>query len=95
MIQIISSSQAKLLMAEGAQLIDVRSEAEFRQGAAPGAKNLPIQKLKAIAGDLDVKKPIIVYCRTGGRSAKAQELLQRIGFQQVHNAGAMHNYLSD
>lgn len=95
MIQIISSSEAKSLMAQGAQLIDVRSEAEFRQGAAPGARNLPIQKLEATAADLDVKKPVIVYCRTGGRSAKAQQLLQGIGFQHVHNAGALHNYLSD
>ena len=95
MIHIISSSQAKTLMAQGAQLIDVRSEGEFRQGAAPGAKNLPIQKLKSKVGDLDAKKPVIVYCRTGGRSAKAQQLLLGIGFQQVHNAGALHNYLSD
>ena len=95
MIQIISSSEAKSLMAQGAQLIDVRSETEFNQGAAPGAQNFPIQKLQANATGLDTKKPVIVYCRTGGRSARAQQLLQGFGFQQVHNAGAMHNYLSD
>ena len=95
MIQIISSSEAKNLMAQGAQLIDVRSETEFNQGAAPGAKNLPIQNLKSGVADLDTKKPVIVYCRTGGRSAKAQQLLQGFGFQNVHNAGAMYNYLSD
>lgn len=82
-------------MAQGAQLIDVRSEVEFNQGAAPGARNLPIHNLQAGAGKLDIKKPVIVYCRTGGRSAKAQQLLKKFGFAQVHNAGALHNYLSE
>jgi len=94
-MHIISSIQAKTLMEQGAQLIDVRTESEFKQGAAPGAKNLPVQTLTVNAAKLDQQKPVIVYCRTGGRSAKAQALLQEVGFHQVHNAGALHNYLSD
>ncbi|HFE37422.1 MAG TPA: rhodanese-like domain-containing protein, partial [Gammaproteobacteria bacterium] len=77
------------------QLFDVRTEAEFVQGAVPGARNVPVQYLKAKAGNLDSNKPVIVYCRTGGRSAKAQRLLEGIGFRQVHNAGGIDSYLSD
>jgi len=95
MIEIISSTQAKMLMEQGAQLIDVRSESEFEQGAAPGAKNFPIKKLSKQVQDLDAKKPVIVYCRTGGRSAEAEKFLKGIGFTHVHNAGSIYNYLSD
>jgi len=80
-------------MAQGAQLIDVRTESEFKQYAAPGARNFPVKFLGTKADSLDTRKPVIVYCRTGGRSAKAQQLLEKIGFQHVHNAGSIHNYL--
>ncbi len=93
MNHIISSEQAKALIQQGAQLIDVRTPSEFKQGSAPGAKNVPVCLLKAEMRRFDLKKPVIVYCRTGGRSAAAEQLLQRIGFQQVHNAGVMYNYL--
>lgn len=95
MSQIISSEQTKTLMQQGAQLIDVRTPSEFKQGSAPGAKNVPVCFLKAEMRRFDLKKPVIVYCRTGGRSAVAERLLQGFGFQQVHNAGVMYNYLND
>ncbi len=95
MNQIISSEQAKTLIQQGAQLIDVRTPSEFKQGSAPGAKNVPMSLLEAEMRRVDLRKPVIVYCRTGGRSAAAERLLHEIGFQQVHNAGVMYNYLSD
>ena len=93
MIEIISSIKAKALIEQGAQLVDVRTAKEFSQGAAPGAVNLPINMLAQQAQNLDLKKPVIVYCRTGGRSAMAQQILQSIGFSQVHNVGSIDNYL--
>jgi len=93
MTNIISALKTKSLIESGAQLVDVRSEKEYQQGAIPGALNLPVNQLEQHASTLDTNKPIIVYCRTGGRSATAQLLLKKIGFQEVHNAGALDNVL--
>jgi len=91
MNHVISAEQAKILMDKGAQLLDVRSELEFKQGAKPGALNIPLPKLPHNAKNMDTSKPVIVYCRTGGRSAQAQMLLENMGFQNVHNAGSLNN----
>ncbi len=91
MNHVISAEQAKILIGKGAQLLDVRSELEFKQGSKPGALNIPLPKLPQNAKHMDSSKPVIVYCRTGGRSAQAQMLLENMGFQNVHNAGALSN----
>jgi len=89
---VISGEQAKILMNNGAQLVDVRSAAEFKQDAKTGALNIPMPQLHQGIKKLDTNKPLIVYCRTGGRSAQAQKLLQKLGFQHVHNAGSLNNF---
>lgn len=95
MKHVISSLEAKELVKNGAQLIDVRTETEYGQGCLPGAANLPIAILEQRTASLDPNIPIIVYCRTGGRSAKAQEIMEKQGFSAVHNFGSMTNFVSD
>ncbi len=90
----ISAAQLRELLEKGAQLIDVRSPAEYSRGAAPGAKNIPVQALPHQAAELDKDKPVVVYCMTGGRSAQAQMILRSMGFAEVHNAGGINNVLS-
>ncbi len=92
MTNILTTHEVQSLIAIGAQIVDVRSSAEFSQGAIKGAINLPVDKLhlKTVAG-LDSGKPVVVYCRTGGRSARAQEWLLKQGFRAVHNAGSLCN----
>ncbi len=95
MSNLISSLKARELVAQGAQLIDVRTEVEFKQGSLPGAANLPVNSLEQGVSGLDQNKPLIVYCRTGGRSAKAKQILDGQGFSSVHNIGSMSNFLND
>ncbi len=83
----ISGSSAREKVAAGAQLVDVRSEAEFRGGGIPGAKNIPVQSLSRRLGELDRQKPVVVYCASGMRSASAASLLKRSGFAEVHDLG--------
>lgn len=83
----ISGKSAREKVAAGAQLVDVRSESEFRGGAIPGAKNIPVQSLSRRLGELDRQKPIVVYCASGMRSASAASLLKRSGFAEVHDLG--------
>jgi len=92
---IISSLKARELVEKGAQLIDVRTAVEFSQGCLPGAANLPVATIEQQASNLDQNKAVIVYCRTGGRSAQAKQILDSKGFSSVHNIGSMINFLND
>lgn len=78
-----------------AVVIDVREPAEFQTGHLADAINLPRGVLEfqiethpavAPAGDQappDKARPIVLYCRTGGRAALAAVSLQRMGFTDV------------
>ena len=66
------------------QLVDVREPYE-REICHIGGVLIPLQELPARLCELDPSLPTVVYCRSGGRSAKACELLVQAGFQQVSN----------
>jgi phage shock protein E len=72
-------------------VIDVRSEAEYAAGAIDGALNLPVQGLPGTLLDQGVAldEEVIVYCRSGRRSAQAKTLLKQAGFQLVFDGGPM------
>lgn len=72
------------MIANGVQVIDVREEHEFLAGNLPGAVHMSrgvlefkISEQPAFA---DKSAPLLVYCRTGGRSALAVQSLQLIGY---------------
>ena len=89
----VSSSRARELVAGGAELIDVRTRGEYAQGHLPGAKNVPLDELSAQAGSLATAgKPLVVYCQSGVRSARAKHLLRRAGASDVHDLGAMSRW---
>lgn len=83
----ITGPVARAKVAAGAQLLDVRTEAEFRAGAIPAAKNIPVQSLSTRLGELDRARPVVVYCASGMRSASAASLLRKNGFSEVHDLG--------
>ena len=65
---------------EGVQLIDVRTADEFNSGHLANAQNMDI-KLKDFeqkVATLDKTKPVMVYCKAGGRSARAAEMLKEL-----------------
>ncbi len=69
-------------------IIDVREPFEFMTGHVKGALNIPPSKLMAGATKLqDVPKdaPIILYCRTGSRSAVAANILHSLGYTNLTN----------
>jgi phage shock protein E len=84
----------KQLFSDGAQLIDVRTKAEFDSGNIPGSKNIPLQILGTQLNKLDKSKPIITCCASGMRSATAKGILKSNGFKEVHNGGAWTRLLS-
>lgn len=57
-------------------LIDVRQPSEYAQDHIPGAQLIPLPEIESRAHELDADTNLILYCRTGGRSAVAGALLE-------------------
>ena len=76
----ISREQARKLIEEGAQLIDVRVEHEWEVGRIAGASQLPLDELAERAGEIDRDRPVILYCRGGTRSSMATAALEAAGY---------------
>ncbi|MFM9996777.1 MAG: MBL fold metallo-hydrolase [Phycisphaerales bacterium] len=71
----------------GAVALDVRRASEFVDGREPNAVNIAHTRLIAHNADLPRDRPIIVNCRSGGRSARAVAFLRRAGFDAINLAG--------
>jgi len=76
------------LKQEGAQLVDVRTAAEFAGGNVPGSVNIPLDEIGTRASELDPQKWVVVFCASGTRSALARRKLKGMGFAKVLNAGS-------
>ncbi len=76
----------------GAFVLDVRTVMEAKKGVAPGAKNIPLLRLKRHFGELPKDNTIVTYCGTGERAGKAKDLLEAAGFKAV-NGGAYETIL--
>lgn len=73
-------------------IIDVRTAEEFSAGHIDGAINLPVDQIgQQIAGvkGLKMGSTVLVYCRSGRRSAAAAQILQQRGYTRVLDAGAI------
>lgn len=68
-------------------LLDVRTPNEYKQGHIEGAKNLDYfdKGFKTELGKLDKSVPVYVYCRSGGRSGKAMQIMKEMGFESIYN----------
>ncbi|WP_164110247.1 MULTISPECIES: rhodanese-like domain-containing protein [Sphingobacterium] len=77
----------EVLLHDHPRLIDVRTPSEFAGGTVQGAKNIPLNELESKLGSLDRSKAIVVFCQSGNRSSQAMRILQRNGFEKVHNGG--------
>lgn len=77
-----------LIARDGMQILDVRTDPEVAEGIVASARHLNIHgpdfREKA-AKMLDKTSPVVVYCRSGGRSAKASAVLQELGFKEIYN----------
>lgn len=76
---------------KGAIIVDVRTPAEFASGHLEGAVNIPVDALASRVGELPADKTVIVYCRSGRRSAAAASFLEEQG-REVIDIGTMANW---
>lgn len=83
-------SAAKSAASNEPLVVDVRSVQEFREGAIPGAINIPLDELPEHINKLGgFSRDITVYCASGARSSYAQQLLMKAGFTNVKNGGGI------
>jgi rhodanese-related sulfurtransferase len=68
-------------------ILDVRTPEEFAEGHLAGALNINVlaPDFAARLATLDRGKTYLVYCRTGNRSTKAVQAMERLGFRSVYH----------
>ena len=69
------------------QLIDVRTPEEYEAGHLEGATNIDFfsDSFRAEIEKLDKHKPVLVYCKSGGRSSKSAAIFKELGFTKIYN----------
>jgi len=72
---------------EGSLVLDVRENSEVNSGRIKGAKHIPLKELKTRLHELSKykDKSVVVYCRSGNRSAQACDVLTSNEFEKVVN----------
>ena len=76
----ISRAEAREMLDQGAQLVDVRADHEWEAGRIPGATHIRLEELPERSGELDSDRPVILYCRGGNRSTMATTALAEAGY---------------
>ncbi|QKG53822.1 HesA/MoeB/ThiF family protein [Hymenobacter sp. BRD67] len=89
-----SELRQQLAAAEPPLLLDVRGPLEFQRRHLPGAVLLPLPELAARAAEVPRHRPVVVYCQSGVRSAKAVALLRgELGYDNVLSLrGGLEDY---
>jgi rhodanese-related sulfurtransferase len=80
---------SRLLASDEIQLVDVRTSHEHEAGHIAGTPRIELGELTARAGEIDRKRPVVFYCRSGGRSAMATEAFAQAGFDAHNMVGGM------
>jgi rhodanese-related sulfurtransferase len=80
---------AELLARDEIQLIDVRAPDEHEAGRIAGGRLVELQTLPAEAATIARDRPVVFYCRSGGRSAMATQAFLDAGYDAHNMAGGL------
>ena len=76
----VDRAEARRLIDEGAQLVDVRTDHEWEAGHIAGASHIPLDELAGRAAEIDRDRLVVLYCRGGNRSSMATAALAEAGY---------------
>ena len=82
------------LQTQSVQLIDVRSDLEWKEGIIAGAVHDFLGRLNEHIDQYDIEQPIVTQCLGGPRAAIAASLFQRAGFETFHLTGGYNAWKS-
>jgi adenylyltransferase/sulfurtransferase len=87
MVDEISVERLKALVDAGEtpKVLDVREAHELEISSLPFAFHIPMGEVPARLGELDPEAPLVVMCRSGGRSMQVARFLEARGFRSVSN----------
>lgn len=95
----ISAKEAKKMMDENEDIIilDVRTEDEYQEGHIEGAILIPDNEITEKAENIlaDKSETILVYCRSGRRSANASKELSDLGYTNIYDFGGINDWEYD
>jgi rhodanese-related sulfurtransferase len=72
-----------------AQLVDVRTPAEYEASRIQGAQHITLDELETSTDRLDKQHPLVFYCRTGERSAMAADAFRASGWDAYSVSGGL------
>ena len=85
---------ARIINQEDTTIVDVREAYELSMGQAEGAINIPLGTIPQRVEEFrKMNTPIVVYCRSGMRSAQAMGFLRAQGIKEVYNGGGLEEIL--
>jgi rhodanese-related sulfurtransferase len=88
--------QVSDLLASGEiQLIDVRAPHEHEAGRIAGGRLIELSRLSEQASEIDQSRPVVFYCRSGGRSAMATEAFLKAGYDAHNMTGGLLEWDAD
>ncbi|NBK98485.1 MAG: rhodanese-like domain-containing protein [Erysipelotrichia bacterium] len=92
--KIDSDEALRLMEEEKAVLLDVRTKTEYEDGHIEHAILLSLNDIEEKVEGMvqDKKMPVIVYCRSGNRSATAANTLVELGYEKVYDLGGITDW---
>ncbi len=86
-VQISPEQLHEIIQRDTVQLIDVRTPKEFNKEHIKSSKNINFfsSSFSNTIKELDLEKPVYIYCRSGKRSAKSVKTFQKAGFKTIYN----------
>jgi rhodanese-related sulfurtransferase len=85
----IKAERALDLVRDGASLLDVRENSEWKSGHAPGAIHVPLGNIDQAPRRLKQGRPVVVMCASGMRSRTAAKHLRGLGFDAASLSGGI------
>ena len=85
----VDVARARVLLADGALLVDVREDDEWDAGHVAAARHITLSSVPDAIDQLARERVIICVCRSGGRSTRAGQFLLEQGFDVVSLEGGM------
>ncbi|MBX3066364.1 MAG: rhodanese-like domain-containing protein [Anaerolineae bacterium] len=75
-------------------LLDVRTPEEFATGHIAEAVNISVDELQSRLSEVPHDVPVIVYCRSGNRSATAAKILKDAGYTSIYDLGGIAAWIA-
>jgi rhodanese-related sulfurtransferase len=76
-------------------LVDVRTPEEYNSGHIAGSVNINVETIADRLDEIPSDVPVVLYCRSGNRSATAADILVRAGYEEVYDLGGIQAWVAE